>query len=682
MGPLEILHRLQGLMRRFKFFAVFLWSLALLVFSAWRFSVPLHGAAVLWRALAVDIALLAAALASGHKLLLRLRLYHASLLEEALYSLALGLACLSLFGAALGALGALFDWVLWLFLSLALIAQWEHLEYFALQWRRNLKARRPTSISGGAGQATLLALGLGLLAMLALCLAPPTHYDALVQHLALPQRAAATGSLLPLPEHLLSWLPSLPQPLWAMALVLQDAPWQATLAPALLNAAVGLMLCLALMEASLRWVREAWRWLAPALALSQPLLLLSFGVFSPDGWMAFYALLSLMAFLSAMGAEDSRIQGGWLALAALLASAAVASKAVGLEAAAALLCLFLWRGVTERGWLKPRRLLAGAGLFALPLLPWLLQGLWFKHNPFYPFGLSLGGHTLLAGGPRIYSEHIQSLGGGVPWWRLPYSLLFDPMAFGGGGHLGFWPWALLPLAFFWRFTREQKALLVYVGLGALAWLAGPRVLRYGLYLVPPAALLCVHGIFEMEHWSASRGWAVAWKGLVLAALFLGLGQAFVIITKDFRPWEVVAGLQETPEYLAQQGVPQLAAGSWIRARGGPKARVLVLGDARTAWLPAGALAATTFDEHPFRAWLKQAHSPEDLGAIVRRKGYDFLFLSRAEWARLDAQGSPLYWAPGDAVAQALCQAWVQSMALAAKSQLLLPMDAGLVLDLR
>jgi hypothetical protein len=224
-------------------------------------------------------------------------------------------------------------------------------------------------------------------------------------------------------------------------------------------------------------------------------------------------------------------------------------------------------------------------------------------------------------------------------------------------------------------------LAIYVGLSALFWCAGPHILRYGLFAVPAACLLAAHGALEAEAWAASKGWAYAWRVLVLLGLFLGAGQTLLIATKDFQPWNVALGLQDPLEYLSEQGVPQAEAAAWMRLRRGPRTRVLVLGDARTAYLPGDALAASPFEEHPFKAWAAKAASAQDLSAIVRRKGYDFVLFSRAEWSRVEDPARPFYWSRDDAATAQRVQDWLGSLALDDKRRLALKRGAGWVFEL-
>jgi hypothetical protein len=659
-------------LRRLKFFVLFGWTLALLVLTWNRYPVPVHGLADCARAAGSAGALLLVALLLGRALLRRFRLYHGSLVEEAGFSLALGLAVFSLVAAALGALGVLYGWLAWGLVVLTGVGSWGHAEALFDSLRHSLRSKHPWEGSS-TEVATVLCLAVAGVAMAGLAFAPPKFFDALVYHLADAQRAALSGSIAPRPGVLFTWLPSLAGPLWSLALVLDGSPLVSALAPALLNLALCAGLGLMLMDASARLFNDRRIWLAPAVALTQPLLVLSFGVFSPDAWAAFYAFLSLDAFLLALGDPVRRSQSSWLLLSAALAGAAVASKPVALIHGAALLLMIVALAWKEPSWRRPGLLLAGAGLFLVPLLPWLLQGALLKGQPFYPFPVHFLGASLGAGGPSSYFEHLRGFGGSG-WWswvRLPWAAFFDVGSLGGDGNPGFLLLALAPAVLVWRLDRPMRWTLYYLLAGFLVWALGPHVLRYGVCLLPAASLLAAYGILEAETWARSKTWAKIWQALVLVGLLAGALQTLAIVVKDFDPFSAALGLEAPEDYLARMGVPQAKIAQWIRAEGGADAGVLVLGDERSAYLPPKSLACSVFETHPLAQWVAQAGSPQEVGAIVRAKGYDFVYFNGGEWARLSQSGpSPIYWPDGDAAAKARFFGWLDLLrALPAQDRL-------------
>lgn len=627
-------------MRRAKFLGVLSLAGALMGLQAWLQPVPRNGAPGLLRSLGVVLLLLGASLGLGRALALRLGVYFSSLFEEAAVSLGLGLAALSALGFGLGAAGVLYPWLAWLLLAALLLSQLGHLEHFAAFLRRNLKLKRPWDGSS-TEVALLLATAWTWLAMLALALAPVSFYDALVYHLASPQRAALSGLFRPQEAVLFSWLPGGAEQLWALALALdQGAPLAGPNAASLLNLAAAAILVLAVTDLSARLASTQRQWTGPALLLAQPLVALAFAVFSADGWACLYAALSLAAFLNAAGDKLDRARGGWLALAFLFAGVAASMKPVAGLHGAALILLTLLAALKEPSWRRPRVLAACMAAMLAPLLPWMLRGWMLKADPIYPFGLELLGYRIFSGAAPAYFEHLAGFGaqasGPLAFWRLPFALSFEPGLLGGGGHLLALFLALAPAAALVKHPREARWLGLYAALSLPLWALGPRVLRYFLPFVPALAVYAAFLLAALEPLAKSRGWALALRGLLCAACFLGAVQTWSVVAKDFDPLRAALGLEVPESYLARMGVQGARAGAWLRARVGVRAKGLLLGDSRAAGLPSGAVAASAFEEHPAAAWLGQVRSAEELGAKLRQKGYDFVLVNRAEWARVAA----------------------------------------------
>jgi hypothetical protein len=295
------------------------------------------------------------------------------------------------------------------------------------------------------------------------------------------------------------------------------------------------------------------------------------------------------------------------------------------------------------------------------MLPWAVRNLALEGQPLMPFGLSLFGTTLLKPASEAYLAHLATYGGGAQPWELPWAF-FAPLKgvnLGGGGQLGFLCLAALPWAAHPRLAPQARWLGAYLGLGFLAWCLGPAVLRYAIPGLPALVLLTALVLAGAEEWAFSKGWALALRALVLGGLLLGGLQAWAVVVKDFDPLAVDLGLRDREEYLVSQGVNYARAAEWLKTRA-PRARLLVLGEARTAYLPPQATAATVFEAHPFRAWLARAGGPEDLDAILRQKGYDFALVNRAEMARLGQGAGFDYFATPDR--RALFEAWLNSHA--------------------
>jgi 4-amino-4-deoxy-L-arabinose transferase-like glycosyltransferase len=645
-------------MRRIKFYLFLLWFMALFFLWAKRYPVPLHSGLSVLKSLACLGLLLGAMLALGRGLLRRLNVFFGSLIEEACFSLGLGALALSSAFFVLGHFAAAFSWVAWIVLGACWLAGFEHVEHFFSEFRHSLRAKHP--LEGSSTELlTLLAAAFSLLAVLGLCLAPVTFYDALVYHLATPLRTAALGVSRPQPGNLFSWLPGGMEPLWTLCQLLDGGEGSTRLAQ-LFNFSLFAATALSVMDAGARFLPVTRLWLPAALFLTQPLAALAFGSFSPDGAAGFFTFLSLYAFLNALRERNQLRSGGWLKLAALLAGFAVAVKPVALIHAVLLLLGLSARAVRDADERRPGLLLACLGLFVLPLAPWLLRNFLLTSNPVYPFAFDWLG---LKSASSVYFEHLESFNSGLASaWRLPWDVTFESASFGGNGHLSFLFLALLPAAFFISFSRELRWLCAYLVASFLLWAFGPQVLRYALPILPGLCLFAAYGLSEIEVWAASRSWGLALRLLVIATLFLSASQVFLLTLKFFDPFSAALGLERPEDYLARQGVSSARAALWLKSRGGFNQGLVLLGDSRTAYLGPRTLASTVFEPHPFKSWLAQSASGQDLDARLAQKGYDFVMINKREWDRVGQGAGPHYDYFSSSKKEALFMNWLQSHA--------------------
>lgn len=626
-------------MRRVRFTLFSLWLLLLAAISLRSYPVPLHGGFELLRSLAVLMLLLGGLVAAGRSLLLRFGVYTASLSQEALFSLALGAGLMSALVFLLGHFGWLSAPAAWALLAAFWVPSFGHLEHFLGEFRQSLKSKHPWEGSS-TEMLSLMAMGASLGVLLLLCLAPVSFYDALVYHLALPSRAASLGYSAPQEGNLYSWLPGGAERLWTLCLLL-DGPGERL--ASLLNFSFLLATALAVTDFGARFLPRHQLWLPAALLCTQPLIALSFGVFGSDGIAAFFCFLSLSAFVSMLSERNQHFRASWLRLAALLAGFAVAVKPVALIHAAVLLLLFAAKALNDEDERRPGLLASLAGLFVLPLLPWLLRNLTATGNPFMPFGLSLFGVEFFKPASSLYIEHLKGYGEAIQAWKLPWELSFNAKGgnFGGGGHLSFLFLGIVPVAFMVGLARELRWMALYLLLSFLLWALGPRVLRYAIPALPALMILTAACLAEAELWARSRGLSLGLRLFTVGALFLGAAHVLVITAQDYDPFRVALGLQGRTEYLLARRLNTARAAEWLKDRA-PAASVLVLGDSRSAGLPPRALACTVFEAHPFKAWLDAARSPQDLDAILRQKGYDFALVNLGEMARIESGAGPHY----------------------------------------
>lgn len=216
----------------------------------------------------------------------------------------------------------------------------------------------------------------GLLAYCAFCalvraLAPPTEWDVLAYHLAIPKLYAQAGRVYDLPWLLHSRFPHLMETLYALplALGLENGP-------ALLHAAA----CAAWLAAAYRsFERAAGRaaaLLAVAICAAHPVVVRFAGSAHSDGaWALFHLLAGLCLF-------ERR-----LALSAVFAGLAISCKLLGLLS---LPGWALWIALRDKG--GARAAVKYSALALLVAAPWFLKTYLATGNPVWPFyAVALGG---------------------------------------------------------------------------------------------------------------------------------------------------------------------------------------------------------------------------------------------------------------------------------------------------
>ncbi|MES2202110.1 MAG: hypothetical protein V4498_07660 [candidate division FCPU426 bacterium] len=539
------------------------------------------------------IALFAVATGLGRLLLGRFRLHFSSFSEELCFSLGLGLAALSALVFILGHFGLLKPAWAWGLMSACCLAGSRRLSLLLRELLYSLRTKHPWEGSS-IEMLTLFSAGTVALAMLAISLAPPSSSLALSRSLALPLRWVALGNNHPGGLDPYAWFPAATEQLRALCIAL-DSVRLATLFDLGLLMATSLILA----DAGARFLPAGRLWLAPALFLTQPWVAGALGDFSPAPFSVFLSFLSLVAFLNTRRERSLEARSGWLKLSAFFAGAAVAAQPQLLTHTAALLALMAaaaLKGVDDR---RPGLLLFCAGLFLLPLVPWL-----FRNGLIYPGHLGL---SVFSGSAALDVAH----------WP------------------GFLFVAVLPAVFFIRYSSEMRWLGVYLLLllGTLVWTQESLLL-----LLPGLALFAAYGYAEMEAWIHGQGWRLSLRLAVLAGLFVAAGHTIKIVVRDLDPFACALGLESQRSYLASRGVNYLTAADWIASRA-THPKILVLGDGRSAYLPVLSEPAPPLAAQPFKALLDQAEEPADLDAMLVQKGYDFVLVNNQEWARLQ-QATP------------------------------------------
>ncbi len=390
----------------------------------------------------------------------------------------LGLGALSLLSFAGGLMGWLSFWTVGggLLLLSFLCARdgWHLLRWGGGQIRQMGRSIRQASWLDRLlwGYILLTALLMFLAALL-----PPTAWDALMYHLAVPAADIQQGRVLPTPANFQGYQPELVEMLYLDGLLLRgDGP------AALLQLCSGLLSLLALVALARQFADRAQgaalALRSAALFLSIPSLVLVLGWPYIDGALVYYELAALCALLCWWHASG-RQRVGWPALAGALLGLGLDVKYTAALAIGALGLLVVWRASgggrlrepgsrnlgfasRVRAWRQEQwraALWQAVLLVGIALLvgsPWLWRNLFLTGDPLFPYHL---GH-LFPEGPLWDDVRTQYALEGAGWgWASSWRLLTLPLEvtlYGTQGSIEF-DATLGPL------------LLLLLPLGLLAW---------------------------------------------------------------------------------------------------------------------------------------------------------------------------------------------------------------------
>lgn len=525
-------------------------------------------------------------------------------------NLALGAQGMSLLALGLGLCGL---WNARLFSALVVLG---FLKASLSVWRKKSPSEKfppHLPLPGGIGLALLSLWGLLLLAVsFAHSLLPDVFYDSLVYHLAVPDAWAASHGIVDLPFNLYAHFPFGAECFFSWGTLISGPE-----AAKALNVAIALALCLA----SAGWASEKAGPDAGYLTFG---LCAGFPVLAYTSWSLHVEpllALNLLLFLYALSKAFANERGGWLPAAGLLAGALAGIKYSALPWVFGTLAVWVFFRCKPKG----RTILASIALACIPSFPWFLKNFVFSGAPFYPFGSS--GLPDWSKGSLQNDAHASLpllLDGRFAW-------LTDLFPHGGYGLA-----AVVALAF-WALTatrsRVESSDLRF--LSSASWV----LLAIGIASThDPRLLLPVFLIFFT--WIAMRLGSSSEKPLrelriaawiALAGFVFSIPALASISLRQYQSAGFWLGRETRPTYfennprtsylgIAQAWAPVLPL----------DARVLRVGDARTAYLPFQTVAASVFDDPPLARLARQCADPEAMALGLRRLGVTHLWITCGE----------------------------------------------------
>jgi hypothetical protein len=586
------------------------------------------------------VALLLVATALGHRLTKRVTFH--SHLEQLILTAGCGLGFVSLLVLGLGIAGGLYRWLVY---GLALVA--------CLLLVPDLKAvvRLLRGVERPAFESRLDKLLLGyllvvLLLSLAACLTPPMAWDSQVYHLTGPklyiQRGRITGDI----DIPYLGFPSLLEMLFLAGMLLKSDIVANLVHFTYAVLTVGLLYCFAR-----RHFQASMPWLASAIYLSAPSIVLVSTWAYVDLGLAFYTLAAFYGFITWTALKDSH----WLVVTGTLSGFALGVKYTALLTPIALGLLLIWEHRRQRAVGSVRSLLLLSLSTAAVACPWYLKNWVLTGNPFYPFFF----------GGRFWDEY-------RAWWysRWGTGLLHEPLRLllapwemsimGVEGKAGYEATigpillACLPLllvGLLWRNGRHRDScILTYAatlcGAHYLLWLYGAAqsgLLEQTRLLFPIFPLLAMLASVAVERISVLDVKGFSLQRFVLMALGVTLFLNTLMFVVSFgadTPLPFFLGLETRDQYLERHLGDYYRAISYLNENLPPSSRVVFLWEPRSYYCQGDCLPDALLDT--FLHLRYRYGDAEGIVAYLRAQGITHVLFRKAGFEQiLAAQFDPV-----------------------------------------
>ncbi|OGS22836.1 MAG: hypothetical protein A2252_06160 [Elusimicrobia bacterium RIFOXYA2_FULL_39_19] len=386
-----------------------------------------------------------------------------------------------------------------------------------------------------------------LLLGLLVCFAPPTYYDSLVYHLALPDLYLKNHAITKIAFNLFSNFPQNIEMLFLIPLALNN--------DILANLIVFLMslLCLYIMILLAKFYYDGKTALYASLLfiVTPSIILLSSSTYIEMG-LCFFMLLALLAFIMHLQTGNDKL----VLLSGIFSGLALGSKYLAGMNIIAITLLFL----IYKKWKKvPVYLLTAAIMY----VPWGIKSLLFTGDPFFPFLQKIFINSnipylsgTVSGYFELFNQYKINSNLLAYTFKFPYALITEGVRFAGGfdvlGGIGWILFVILlpTLIFIKKFDRITTVLSVYLFVIFAIWFLTGQVLRF---LVPLIPVLCVLSALGLKHLMEETGI----KGKISAGLIIimVMSSNFMLLMNVFdvtQPLNVAMGVEERENYLARQ----------------------------------------------------------------------------------------------------------------------------------
>jgi len=545
---------------------------------------------------------------------------YSTALEQVVFGGAIGLGILAYGVLILGLVGFLTPTAILIWLILAGMIAWpEWIESIEqIQARLTSRSFSWSKILAYIKYLFLIGCIFMVLAILQ-ALAPPWDYDALLYHLQAPKLFLQAGRIKLLPDVPQANGPATVEMLYTLGLAFGTDAFAK-----LINLTYATILVLASAAFGHRYLGKNRGWIAAAVLLGIPILLVWANLANADmGW-ALYEFLAIYALIRFC--ESGR--KSWLTIAGSQMGWALGSKYLALGGLGTLGLWLLWRTFRHE-WRASLYALMRFGLIAGLLgLPWYLKNGILYGNPFYPF--LLGGPAWNTDRLAMLMRFLSSFGTGktfVDYLLLPIRLYTHHSLYGTYMTRIEFPSLLFPVVLLYPLLRRDRVwdtMAAITGLRFVVWAFGSQQTRFLLPLFPSLSLITTFVLLrvgELLRTPVVR--RILGVGLLGGLVVTSLVYQ-VILFGSISPLAVILGIESKDTFL-QRTVYDYPALKYAQDQLPAEARIMMMWDGQGYYCDQRCLPDA--EQAQWTLMVNAIYEPLSLASALKERGVTHMLLS-------------------------------------------------------
>ncbi|MFH1540810.1 MAG: glycosyltransferase family 39 protein [Elusimicrobiota bacterium] len=455
-------------------------------------------------------------------------------------------------------------------------------------------------------------------------LTPPTFYDSLVYHLAVPSQYLKNHKIIKITTNLFSNFPQNIEMLYTLSLVLCN-DILANLIHFVFFPLTSLLMYGFLKE---KYNKKISIFSSLIFSTTPAIVILASGTYIDLG-LTFYLFLSFISLMKWVQTQQNK----WLILAGFLCG-----FSLGIKYTAGISVVIFILIISYDCFLKKQNIFFKIALFItatfLVFLPWLVKNYIFTGNPTFPFYIFSNVPDYI----QKYLLHVSQHGmsGILGFLSLPWNITMDGTKFGGGFDI-IGPFYLIFLPALLLITKTDKLIkicFVYLALYFLFWSFSCKVLRFLIPIFPIAAVVFSVCIFEFIN---GQKLVESIVKIIFSVIIISNFVVLIFIQNFIVPLPQLFGNITKDDYLFSNVLNPnnfYSAAKFMNKTFDATSKTLFVGESRSYYTNFDTISSSPFDPDVFTDMANNSKTAEELLCNLQNAGFTNIFWNHAEYERL------------------------------------------------